>query len=152
MCGRALIQLNIELTEVLEIGCVVHLKDFSKSEFKFHSLFNEKDRKFIAGLIKKQTTLETIVVYSGLPVYSIDSPEVLYISSSIKEKDIGIANEETAILRLDTDTLLINEIYKSRFKIINMSVIESKGDVGGGVSTIGGNSPASKVFKKKPKL
>lgn len=54
MCGRALIQLNQDLTEVLEIGCVVHIKTVSKSEFKFHSLFSESDRKQIATLVKKQ--------------------------------------------------------------------------------------------------
>lgn len=53
MCGRALIQLNRDLTEVLEIGCVVHIKTVSKSEFKFKSLFSESDRKQIAGLVKK---------------------------------------------------------------------------------------------------
>lgn len=77
-------------------------------------------------------------------MYSIDSPELLYLSSSIKATDSSVhtVNEETAILRLDTDSLQVHEIYKSRFKIINMSVIETKGEVNCSL-THGGTTPGS---------
>lgn len=126
MCGRVLIQLNERKDEVEEIGAIVLEKDHSIHKYKFMSLLNDQDRKVFQMLVKKQLSLHQIVRYDFeyYPVSPMDMTPVVYLTNPVDPENNF--NVETSIIKLHTETLECAEIYKSKFKVIHLSMKEIK--------------------------
>lgn len=126
MCGRVLIQLNEDKDKVEEIGAIVLESDHSVHKYKFMSLLNDQDRKVLQILIKKQMSLNQIVYYDfeNYPVSPMDMTPVVYFTNPVDPENNF--NVETSIIKLHTETLECAEIYKSKFKVIHLSMKEIK--------------------------
>jgi hypothetical protein len=61
MCGRILIQLNKDLNDVQDIGCITMKKDHTFFRYIFRSLLDVESRKTISAMLKKPITLLQIV-------------------------------------------------------------------------------------------
>ena len=60
----------------------------------------------------------------------MNKPNILYFSNSVVQDEFI---NDTHVVKLHTDTLNCHVIYESKFKIINLSMVEIKHDLADGI-------------------
>lgn len=122
MSGKVIIQLDSELGEIENMGCILVMKTQNSITFQFLSFFEEKSRKQI--LLAQNVNNSKFINFScceHVPVSSNIHKHAIYFVYNIVQMQQNLV--ESSIIRFETDTLKCFEIYKSKEKIQNLAII-----------------------------
>jgi hypothetical protein len=65
ICGRLIIQLRSDISDIQSIGCFIYKKDHSVTEYRFYDLMNKNDKKIIFKYAKSPHLLKNIVKFTN---------------------------------------------------------------------------------------
>ena len=80
MCERVIVQLNEDLSKVINVGCIAYHRNHSEITYHFLSLMKIQERDEINRLIKRQITLNHIIKFdfNNIPVFTTYFLDAMY--------------------------------------------------------------------------
>ena len=120
IAGRVLIQLDEEMEEINDIGCIVKQEQPSDvNRYQFYSLLEDCDKNDITNLMKRNPSNVIEFKYEREPQTPECSLKWMYFYNTF-----DAVTGETDVVKMDTTSMRCDVIYKSKFQIQHMAITE----------------------------
>jgi hypothetical protein len=122
MCGRVVIQLDLDCNDFKNIGVIWLKTKLPKTQYEFLSLINDNHISLIQHIIKKDP--KSLVKFDDdmKPVtpHNKSFQHLCYMANIIENQNIQVSS----IIKINTRTMAVRQIYFSEFRIIHLSIKE----------------------------
>jgi hypothetical protein len=122
MCGRVVIQLDLDCNDFKNIGVIWLKTKLPKTQYEFLSLINDNHISMIQHIIKKDP--KSLVKFDDdmKPVtpHNRSFQHLCYMANIIENQNMQVSS----IIKINTWTMAVQQIYFSEFRIIHLSIKE----------------------------